>query len=214
MKHVTQKHTTLLSVALLLSTYCSLFAGDVRHRLIVLADMGNEPDEEQQMIHMMVCSNEFDIDALVAVTGKYIRPSLTDPYRQVTHPGLFHKIIDAYEEVLPNLKKHAEGWQDPDDLRQRVAAGQKGYGMQDVGAGKSSQGSELIIRAVQKDDPRPIWVVVNAGSNTLAQALWDFRASQTPKEVEAFIAKLRVFLSHVFHYCIPFQPRNSRKINC
>jgi len=193
MKHVIQKRTTLLSIALLLSTYCSLFAGDVRHRLIVLADMGNEPDEEQQMTHMMVCSNEFDIDALIAVTGKYIRPSLKDRYRQITHPELFHKIIDAYEEVLPNLKEHAEGWQDPDDLRQRVAAGQKGYGMQGVGAGKSSQGSELIIRAVQKDDPRPIWVVVNAGSNTLAQALWDFRASHTAKQVEAFIAKLRVF---------------------
>ena len=129
MKHLIQKHTTLLSIALLLSTYCSLFAGDVRHRLIVLADMGNEPDEEQQMTHMMVCSNEFDIDALIAVTGKYIRPSLKDPYRQIIHPELFHKIIDAYEEVLPNLKKHAEGWQDPDDLRQRVAAGQKGYGI-------------------------------------------------------------------------------------
>jgi len=193
MKNLIQKRTTLLSITLLLSTYCSLFAGDVRHRLIVLADMGNEPDEEQQMTHMMVCSNEFDIDALIAVTGKYIHPGIKDPYRQITHPELFHKIIDAYEEVLPNLKKHADGWQNPDDLRQRVAAGQKEYGMQDVGAGKSSQGSELIINAVLKDDPRPIWVVVNAGSNTLAQALWDFRASHTQKEVEAFIAKLRVF---------------------
>jgi NAD(P)-dependent dehydrogenase (short-subunit alcohol dehydrogenase family) len=29
--------------------------------------MGIEPDEERQMIHMMVCSNEFDIDGLIAV---------------------------------------------------------------------------------------------------------------------------------------------------
>ena len=40
-----------------------------KHRLIILADMGNEPDEMQQMIHMITCSNEFDIEGLIAVTG-------------------------------------------------------------------------------------------------------------------------------------------------
>lgn len=30
-----------------------------RHRLIILADMGNEPDEEQQMAHMLMCCNEW-----------------------------------------------------------------------------------------------------------------------------------------------------------
>ena len=123
MKNSILKRTSFLIIALLLSTFCSLFAGDVRHRLIVLADMGNEPDEEQQMTHMIVCSNEFDIDALIAVTGKYIHPGIKNPYRQITHPELFHKIIDAYEKVLPNLKQHADGWQNPDDLRRRVAAG-------------------------------------------------------------------------------------------
>lgn len=32
------------------------------HRLIILADMGNEPDEMQQMTHMITCSNELDIE--------------------------------------------------------------------------------------------------------------------------------------------------------
>ena len=40
-------------------------------RLIVLADMGNEPDEVQQMVHMIMYSNEFDIEGLIAVSGKY-----------------------------------------------------------------------------------------------------------------------------------------------
>lgn len=183
----------LLTIITWFSISCSLYAEDLRHRLIVLADMGNEPDEEQQMVHMMVCSNEFDIEGLIAVTGKYIRPDIEDPYRQVTHPELFHKIIDAYETVLPNLKLHSAGWQNPKKLRQLVAAGQSGYGISNVGEGKTSKGSELIIKAVTKDDPRPIWVVVNAGSNTLAQALWDYGETHTKKEVEVFISKLRVF---------------------
>lgn len=189
-------NTWKLKLLVLITGLCLSFALDaseVRHRLLVLADMGNEPDEEQQMIHMIVCSNEFDIEGLIAVTGKYIRPDRSDPYKQVTHPELFHKIIDAYEKVLPNLRKHAESWHQPEDVRQLVAAGQSGYGIADVGEGKTSPGSELIINAVLKDDPRPIWVVVNAGSNTLAQALWDYRSSHSPKEVDAFVAKLRVF---------------------
>ncbi|MCP5115146.1 MAG: DUF1593 domain-containing protein, partial [bacterium] len=67
------------------------------------------------------------------------------------------------------------------------------YGIADVGEGHSSPGSKLIISAVAKDDPRPIWVVINAGSNTLAQALVDYQATHSPGEMDAFVAKLRVF---------------------
>ncbi|MFY0687478.1 MAG: DUF1593 domain-containing protein [Cyclobacteriaceae bacterium] len=163
-------------------------------RLIILADMGNEPDEMQQMIHMITCSNEFDIEGLIAVTGKYLRPgSDHGEYHYVTHPELFQEIIDAYEKDLNNLKLHASGWPEPDNLRKLVKAGQKDYGIADVKVGNSSPGSELIIETVTKDDPRPIWIVVNAGSNTLAQALVDYQSNHTPLEVAQFVAKLRVF---------------------
>jgi hypothetical protein len=156
-----------------------------RHRLIVLADMGNEPDEEQQNIHLLICSNGIDIEGLIAVTGKYLRKN--------PRPDLYFKLIDAYEKVVPNLRLHAGGWQTAEYLRSVTKAGQSAYGIADVGEGKSSPGSKLIVAAVTKDDPRPIWVVINAGSNTLAQALWDYRASHTRAETDAFVAKLRAF---------------------
>ena len=155
--------------------------------------MGNEPDEMQQMIHMITCSNEFDIEGLIAVTGKYLRPESRIAYRQSLHPELFQQIIDAYEKDLPNLKLHADGWPDPDRLRGKVVEGQKGYGIDDVGEGKSSPGSRLIESVASNDDPRPLWVVVNAGSNTLAQALADYQRGHTQKEVDRLVAKLRVF---------------------
>jgi hypothetical protein len=111
----------------------------------------------------------------------------------VLHPELFTEIINAYAKVYPNLQKHASGWHSPEYLHSIVAAGQPGYGFGDVGEGKSSPGSELIIKAVTKGDPRPLWIVINAGSNTLAQALWDYQASHNQSEVDAFVAKLRVF---------------------
>ncbi len=156
-----------------------------QHRTIILADMGNEPDEEQQMIHMLMCSNEFDIEGLIAVTGKYLRTA--------THPELFHKLIDAYEKVHPNLKLHTQSWPEPTHLRSVTASGQTAYGIAAVKEGSLSPGSELILRAATNADPRPLWVVVNAGSNTLAQALIDYRAQHTPAEVDTLVAKLRVF---------------------
>jgi hypothetical protein len=180
----------LCVVVLLLSLANAIHAKD---RLIILADMGNEPDEEQQMVHMIMCNNEFELEGLIAVTGKYLQPQSKDPYKQVTHPELFTNIIKAYAEVYENLKKHASGWHDPQVLHSLVKAGQSGYGFQDVGEGKSSPGSELIIKAVTKRDSRPIWIVVNAGSNTLAQALYDYQKGHTQKEVDVFVARLRVF---------------------
>ena len=167
---------------------------DSRARLIILADMGNEPDEVQQMVHMITCSNEFDIEGLIAVTGLFLRPGYhLGEYHWVTHPELFLEIIDAYSKDLNNLRKHAKGWPDPEALRSLVASGQKGYGYKDVGDGKSSEGSELIIKSVSRDDPRPVWIVVNAGSNTLAQALYDYKENHTKQELNAFVEKLRVF---------------------
>ncbi|MEM8966691.1 MAG: nucleoside hydrolase-like domain-containing protein [Bacteroidota bacterium] len=184
--------TTTLLVALIFTAQL-LFAQDNNHRLIILADMGNEPDEVQQMVHMMMYSNEFDLEGLVAVTGKYLNPQQKRPYRRVLHPELFTGIIDAYSEVVESLKKHATGWPEVEYLHSIVATGQPEYGIAGTGGGKSSPGSELIIKSFLKDDNRPIYIVVNAGSNTLAQALIDFEAKYSQDELDAVIRKLRVF---------------------
>lgn len=164
-----------------------------RARLVIVADMGNEPDEEQQMLHMLMCANEFEVEGLIAVTGKYLRPEHKTPYRQKLHPELFTQLIDGYAKVYPNLKLHAAGWPTPEHLHGVVASGQTGYGIAATGEGKASAGSKLIIDAVTKADSRPVHIVVNAGANTLAQALRDYRAAHSAAELKAFVAKLRVF---------------------
>ena len=99
------------SLALELFTSVSFAAPLVeRARLIVLADMGNEPDEEQQMLHLLMCANELDVEGLIAVTGKFLRPEHKVPYRQKLHPELFTRLNDGYAKVYPKLKLHAAGW--------------------------------------------------------------------------------------------------------
>jgi len=55
-----------------------------KHRLIVLSDMGNEPDEEQQRVHTLPHCNEFDLEAQISVTGKFLKKG--------PRPGLFHTL--------------------------------------------------------------------------------------------------------------------------
>ncbi len=185
--------TIIIAVILCISINAFAQVGGTKSRLVILADMGNEPDEEQQMMHMLMCSNEFDVEGLIAVTGKYLNPSHNQPYKQVVHPELFMKLIEGYEKVHPNLLKHDPCYPNPLFLRGIVASGQPGYGIEDTGEGKSSEGSKLIIRVLEQDDPRPVYVVVNAGSNTLAQALIDFEKKHGKDELHKSVAKLRVF---------------------
>ncbi len=187
-------YTWIILVSFLILPYDLSSQSDLgKARLIVLADMGNEPDEVQQMMHLLICSNEVDLEALIAVTSAIIRPEANRLYRRVVHPELFHRLIYAYAQVYPNLQLHASGWQSPDYLHSIVAGGQAGYGIDATGEYKYSAGSQLIIEKVTKPDPRPVHVVINAGSNTLAQALLSYRATHSPEEVAAFVAKLRVY---------------------
>src|SRR5690625_2924864 len=66
------------------------------------------------------------------------------------------------------------------------------YRMQAVGEEHDSSGSEWLVQAVDRDDPRPLWVLVWGGPNVLAQALWRIRATRSDAELAKFISKLRV----------------------
>ncbi len=92
-----------------------------------------------------------------------------------------------------NLLKHAAGWPEAAQLDAMVISGQLAYGMAAVGADKMSPGAEAIIRSAEKNDPRPLWISIWGGANTLAQALTLLRATRSVAEVNKLVAKLRVY---------------------
>ncbi len=154
-------------------------------RIFVLTDMGNEPDDQMSMVRLLTYSNELNIEGLVATTSVWQRAK--------REKDTINHIIDAYEKVRPNLLLHAKGWPTASYLKSVVNTGQPGYGMEDVGQGKASPGAQALIAAVDKPDSRPIWITVWGGANTLAQALYDVKATRSEQEVEKFVAKLRVY---------------------
>jgi hypothetical protein len=154
-------------------------------RLLVLTDISNEPDDEESLVRLLVYSNEFDIEGLTATTSTWLRSG--------TREDLIHRDIAAYAKVRSNLLKHAPGFPEPDQLEKVTFTGQPGYGMALVGDGKQSPGSKHLVDVIDSSDPRPLWVTVWSGANTLAQALWDLRASRNESDLKGAVAKLRVY---------------------
>jgi len=167
-------------------------AQSVKPRLIVMADMGNEPDEEQQMMHLLMYANMVDLEGLIACSGKYLHADRTD-HRTNVHPELFHRLVDGYAKVLGNLKQHANGWPEAAYLRSIIKAGTAKYGIKALQPGSSNEASKLIEQAILRNDPRKLYIVGNAGTNTLAQALVDLDQTRTQDEMDELCARIIVF---------------------
>ena len=161
------------------------FAAAEKPRLIVLTDMGADPDDEQSLVRLLLYANEIDVEGIVATTSCWQQDAI--------RPDFIATILDAYGKVQPNLLKHAAGYPSADALRAVVKRGLPKYGLTGVGAGLDSEGSDWIIQQLDRDDPRPLWISVWGGANTLAQALHKLRATRPAAEVVQLVAKLRVY---------------------
>jgi hypothetical protein len=174
------KRLGLFAALVLLATPLS-----AQHRVVVLTDIGNEPDDQMSLVRLLLYANEIDIEALVATTSTWQRGKVS--------PEIIRKVVAAYGKVQPNLMLHAKGWPSEAELNARIAPGQPGYGMAATGEGKLSDGAKALITAADKADARPLWVSVWGGANTLAQALMHVKATRSAAALDAFVAKLRVY---------------------
>lgn len=161
-------------------------AADARpHRLLVLTDVENEPDDTQSLVRLMLYTNCVDLQGLVATTSIHQQTRVA--------PESIRRVIHAYGQVRANLLLHEPGFPTEAELLALVKSGQPGYGMAAVGEGRDSEGSDWIIRVLDQPDERPLWVTAWGGPNTLAQALFRLRATRNSDEFGRLLAKLRVY---------------------
>ena len=156
-----------------------------KNRLIVLSDIEADPDDSQTMIRLLLYSNEIDIEGLIAVTSVHQKSRVA--------PETMRKIINAYGTIQPNLLNHEPGFPGAEELLSLVKQGLPVYGMDGIGKGKDSEGSDWIIKVLEKDDERPLWISVWGGSNCLAQALWEMKETRKPDDLKKLVGKLRVY---------------------
>src|SRR5688572_2151884 len=89
---------------------------NAKPRWIVLTDIGGDPDDQQSMIRLMLYSNEFEIEGLIA-SASGIPGEIKEP---VTRPELIREIVKAYGQVRDNLTKHAKGYPATEHLLSRI----------------------------------------------------------------------------------------------
>ena len=75
------------------ATHVDDFAG--KPRVVVISDIGNEPDDQMSFVRLLLYSNELDLEAMIATTSTW--------QKKATHPETMHQLIEAYGQVRPNL---------------------------------------------------------------------------------------------------------------
>ena len=153
--------SALLAAQAFLPTHVDDFAG--KPRVVVISDIGNEPDDQMSFVRLLLYSNEFDIEAMIATTSTWQRTE--------THPETMHELIAAYGQVRANLLLHAKGWPEARDLDAVCLPGRLRTGWR-CGCGKSSEGSRAIVKALERDDPRPLWVCIWGGAERWRRRCW------------------------------------------
>jgi hypothetical protein len=176
---------SVLAGAVAVSAQAAPPAEALRPRVLVISDIGNEPDDSESFVRFLLYANEFDIQGIVASTSTHQRDRV--------QPELFRERIAAYGKVLANLRRHAPGYPDAARLQSLVRGGVARYGMDGVGPGKDSAASRLIVEAVDASVDRPLWVPIWGGAADLAQALWTIRETRSPDQLATFVSRLRVY---------------------
>ena len=180
---------------------------DLKPRLVVCTDIAPadvEPDDMESMVRLMAYADLFEIEALITSVGWNC-----DPYPKEWAQYL-QRVIEAYRKDVPKLMKRSEQksflplekengqqqigyWPSADYLKSRAVMGSERGGIKVIGEGNDSQGSDLLIRLADEDDPRPIYVAAWGGANTLAQAIWRVKQTRSTEDLKRFVRKFRIY---------------------
>ena len=127
----------------LLPGFCP--AQEPRLRVIIETDAGGDPDDEQSLVRFLVYANEWDIEGIIANRPRARDGENRNPER--TGLGIVRALVRAYGQCYANLVRHDPRYPKPETLLARTVAGYD----------DTADGVNLIIRAVDGPDPRPIW---------------------------------------------------------
>jgi Protein of unknown function (DUF1593) len=173
-----------------------------RLRLIIETDAGGDPDDEQSLVRFLLYSNEWDVEGIIANRLVARDGENKNPVRDGL--GIVRRILEAYGKVQPNLLLHNQRFPDKDQLWKVTVPG---YDDRDDGV-------RLIVSAVDKNDPRPVWFLnwgtdYTAAKSSLRRALDKVLAERGGDGYASFKRKLRLssddqFGDHTWNIEPPF----------
>ena len=117
------------------------------------AEKRSDPDDIQSMVRFLLYSNDLEVEGLVASSGTYAN---------IANKSNIHDILNLYDQVDENLRKHDPRYPTADQLRSVTWEGRSGnWGKPAndiIGEGKDSEASEAIIKIIDREDSRPVWI--------------------------------------------------------
>ncbi|KAF2233799.1 cellulose-binding protein [Viridothelium virens] len=160
-----------------------------RTRVFVMSDISNEPDDTMSFVRLLLHSNMYNIEGMVAVTSYWLNSS--------TYPDQIRNVTTAYGKVVNNLQTHAnEQYPSEKYLLSCIRSGPTSYGLAAIDAlqqGSSiSPGAQLLLDVLDSSE-KPLYVQVWGGANTLAEGLWQANKTRSPTDLAALVSKLRVY---------------------
>jgi len=158
-------------------------APEAKHRLVVMTDIGGDPDDMQSMVRFLLYACDFRVEGLCTGFGW--------GHDKKTRPELIRERVRAYGKVVANLRKHRPDFPSEKALLDLIRDGYNGDPHR-VGEGMDSQASDWIVTVLQRPDPRPVWFSIWGGPRELAQAIYRLSKTKSKAELAALKAKIRV----------------------
>lgn len=174
--------------------------GAERLRLLIETDAGGDPDDEQSLVRFLLYANEWDIEGIIANRPEVRLGENKNVER--TGFGIVRRLLTAYGQCRTNLSQHDPGYPTLDFLWQRTVAGYT----------TTDDAVKLIIAAVDKPDPRPLWYSdwgtdLGAATNNLKRALDKVLQERGPEGYAKFKSRLRLSSSDKFEqHTIDIEP--------
>jgi arylsulfatase A-like enzyme len=160
-----------------------------RPRLLILTDIGGDPDDTQSMIRLLMHSEKFDLEGLIASASG----TPGELKEAITRPDLIRELVDAYGKVEGKLSTHSPYFPEAAALQNLIKSGNPQRGWDKVGEGRDTEGSEWIIQVADRRDTRPLNIAIWGGQTDLAQALWKVKNTRSEAEYRNFVSKLRIY---------------------
>ncbi|HXG47677.1 MAG TPA: nucleoside hydrolase-like domain-containing protein [Methylomirabilota bacterium] len=166
-------------------------AAEERLRLIIETDAGGDPDDEQSLVRFLLYANEWDVEGIIANRPQTRDGENRNPER--TGLGVVWRLLAAYEACYPSLVRHDSRYPTPAHLRRVTVPGYN----------HTNTAVALIIAAVDRDDPRPLWYSDwgtdhGAATNNLRRALDLVRAERGEDGYARFKRRLRLASADAF----------------
>lgn len=161
----------------------------------VIATTDGEVDDRSSMIRFLLYACDFDIEGIVEVNSKYQEHGHSKEL-------WIEEQLQAYEKVLPNLRKHNAHYPDTNKLRSVMRVGNENVNDLWIAPPdmetKDTAGAQLIIDKLLDEDPRPVHVLSWGGANTTASALWKLKTEYPKEKFDYAVSRIRI-------YCIWYQ---------